>query len=143
MTTLDTDRQPGELGHTTDHDILHIAHSRSLIVLGREGILIAPDIGALRIRWPFPITIVGITMACGTAPTGNSIKCDFNKNGTTIYTTQANRPTIAAGANATVSPPLPDITAFAAGDYLTMDVDQVGSTAAGADLTAMIQYEAA
>jgi len=54
-----------------------------------------------------------------------------NKNtdgqGTTMYTTQANRPTVSNGnkyANAT----LPDVTAFAAGDVPKVYVDQVGTS---------------
>ena len=34
-----------------------------------------------------------------TPPAGAALVVDVNKNGTTIYTNQANRPSIAAGAN--------------------------------------------
>lgn len=84
-------------------------------------------------------TIVGVraTVAVGKAPTGASVIFDVNKNGTTIFTTQGNRPTIAAaatiGALAT-----PNITALAAGDVLTVDVDQIGSTLAGSLATITI-----
>jgi hypothetical protein len=61
---------------------------------------------------------------------------DVNKNGTTIFTTQANRPTIAIGANTALG--TPDITALAQNDYLTFDVDQIGSTVAGANLTVQV-----
>lgn len=93
--------------------------------------------GTGTLRWLCPwtsATIQGSVAAVGTAPTGASVICDVKKNGTTIYTTSSNRPTIAAAANATTTMPTPDITALALGDYLTVDIDQVGSTVAGADL---------
>lgn len=73
------------------------------------------------------------------APTGASIIVDVNKNGTTLYTTQGNRPTIAIGSNASTTT-LPDVLTFAANDILSVDVDQVGSTIAGGDnLTVVIR----
>jgi hypothetical protein len=60
-----------------------------------------------------------------------------NKNGTTIFTTQANRPTIAISGNTDESG-VPDVTALADGDYLEVDIDQIGSTVAGSDLTVQI-----
>lgn len=78
-------------------------------------------------------TIVGVraAVAVGKAPTGASIIFDVNKNGTTIFTTQANRPTITATNTKSSSLAVPNVTALAAGDTLTVDVDQVGSTLAG------------
>lgn len=78
-------------------------------------------------------TIVDVRAYLDTAPTGSSFIVDVNKNGTTLFTTAANMPTIAASANAS-STTLPDITAVAAGDRLTIDVDQIGSTVAGSGL---------
>jgi hypothetical protein len=96
--------------------------------------------GTARFRFPAAATIIGVSMAINTAPTGASLIADVNKNGTTIFTTQANRPSIAISANATASPAVPDVTAYAAGDYVTIDVDQVGSTIAGSDLTVHVRY---
>ena len=82
------------------------------------------------------ITISKVRASVGTAPTGASLIVDVNKNGTTIFTTQSARPTIAAsGVTATGTPA---VTAWADGEYLTVDVDQVGSSVAGADLTVTI-----
>lgn len=83
-------------------------------------------------------TITGTRLMVGTAPTGAALIVDVNKNGTTIYTTQGNRPTIADGANAGGPGTAPDVTSLAAGDYLTVDIDQVGSTVAGSDLTVSV-----
>ena len=80
-----------------------------------------------------------LRMRAGTAPTGASLIADINKNGVTMFTTQANRPTIAAGANSAGAVTLPDITALAAGDYVSVDIDQIGSGVAGSDLTVAIK----
>ncbi len=94
---------------------------------------------ANKARFTAPVTgsIVGVYISAITAPVGAAILVDLNKAGTTMFTTQANRPTIADGANdGTVK--VPDVTAVAAGDVLTVDVDQVGSGTAGSNLTVSI-----
>jgi hypothetical protein len=80
-------------------------------------------------------TIVSVRASVETSPTGASIKVDVNKNGTTIFTTQANRPTIAIGGTTSGKVTNADVTSVADGDFITVDVDQVGSTVAGSDLT--------
>jgi len=83
---------------------------------------------------PCTLTITKVKLVVKTAPTGQAIIVDVNKNGTTIFTTQANRPQIAAG-NTTGDSGTPDVTALAETDKLTIDIDQVGSGTSGADLT--------
>jgi hypothetical protein len=97
-------------------------------------------VGVSRIPLAAASTITGVTASSNTAPTGASLKFDVNKNGTTIFTTPANRPTLAISANETSAQAVPDVTALAAGDYLTADIDQVGSTVAGADLVVVVYY---
>lgn len=82
--------------------------------------------------------IVAVAAMVNTVPTGaTTLKIDVNKNGTTIYGTQANRPIWAASANAaTVG--AHSVTSVTAGDYLTVDIDDVGSTIAGKDLDVVI-----
>jgi hypothetical protein len=70
-----------------------------------------------------------------TAPTGASLIIDINKNGTSIWNTnQPNRAVITAG-NTSGSGTSFDTTSLAEGDILTVDVDQVGSTVSGSDIT--------
>jgi hypothetical protein len=83
---------------------------------------------------PCTLTITKVKLVVKTAPTGAAIIVDVNKNGTTIFTTQANRPQIAISGT-TGDSGTPDVTALAETDKLTIDIDQVGSTVAGADLT--------
>lgn len=96
--------------------------------------------GTLPFPAPFNMTILGVRAAVGTPPTGDDAIVDVNKNGTTIFTTQGNRPTISDG-NATSTEATPDVTSVDEGDLLTVDIDQVGSSTAGADLVVVIRFE--
>jgi len=84
-------------------------------------------------------TISNVVVGVGTAPTGSTAIFDVNKNGTTIFTTQANRPTISISGFYDGSS-TPDVTSLSAGDYLTVDVDQVGSTVPGSDAVIRIIF---
>lgn len=112
-----------------------------MAVFAQPGVLVAGN-GVARFLFPFTATLKGAVACVNTAPTGATIIVDVNLNGVTIYTTTAHRPTIAAGAFATTTQPTPDVTAAHIGDYLTVDIDQIGSTIAGADLTIQVLYTA-
>lgn len=91
---------------------------------------------------PCALTITNIKMDIGTAPTGANLIVDIHKNGTTIFTTQANRPTIVA-TETTEDSSAPDVTSIVAGDKITLIVDQVGSTVKGTNLSATVICEVA
>lgn len=80
-----------------------------------------------------------VRASVGTAPTGASILIDVNVGGTTIFTTQANRPTIAAAGHTSGAVTDMDVAVIADGDYITVDVDQVGSSVAGSDLVVQVE----
>lgn len=106
-----------------------------VIRVGKSGTL-TTGAGVTPVNSSRPRTLLGVFLACNTAPTGAAILVDVNKNGTTIFTTQGNRPTIAISAKTSTVIAVPDVTTFAAlSDVLTFDIDQIGSTIAGADLT--------
>jgi hypothetical protein len=71
--------------------------------------------------------IIGVRMTVGDAPSSTSAVCDLNKGGTTMYTTQANRPSVSAASNTNSSITLPDIVTIDANEYLTVDVDTASS----------------
>jgi hypothetical protein len=87
---------------------------------------------------PFAGKIVKAWMVAKTGPTGASLIVDVNKNGTSIWdATQANRVRILAGATEGTQTAF-DTTTFSAGDNFTIDVDQIGSTEAGQDVTVVL-----
>lgn len=115
--------------------ILATENEGHALTIGNLPGTVAVGSGTTRFYNPFgrPMTLYKGFASVGVAPTGAPLIVDINKNGTTTFTTQANRPTIAVSTffDDTVAP---DVTSWAAGDYLTFDVDQIGSTVAGADL---------
>jgi hypothetical protein len=109
------------------------------ITFSRAG-TVATGIGAARVYndTGSTLTITFVRASAGTAPTGQSLIVDVNIDGSTIFSTQANRPTIAAAANTSGKVTSMNTTSIATGQYFTVDVDQVGSGTAGADLTVAI-----
>lgn len=84
--------------------------------------------------------IVGVKLRVDTAPTGAAIIVDVNVNGTTIFTTQANRPTIAISGTSSTYVTNMNTTAVAADSYITVNIDQVGSTNPGQGLTVYLFF---
>jgi len=90
-----------------------------------------------RLLAPCALTLTKVRLVVDTAPTDANLIVDVHTGteaGTTIFTTQGNRPTIVAAAKTGVSA-APDVTAIAEGDEFSVYVDQIGSTIAGSDLT--------
>lgn len=93
-------------------------------------------------RWvaPFDGEVVNVIATVGTAPTGDDLIIDLEKNGTTVFSTTANKPTVEATKKTSALSARPDVPRFAAGDVLAINVTQVGSTVAGSDLDVVVQY---
>jgi hypothetical protein len=97
-------------------------------------------------RWVAPIAgdILEVVATVGTQPTGAPLIVDVQKNGVSIFSTTANRPTIAVSTNTstwTGAAGDPDTRSFAPGDVLALNVVQVGSTVAGSDLDVTVAYQ--
>jgi hypothetical protein len=87
---------------------------------------------------PQNMTIVKAWAIARTGPTGADIIVDINKNGSTIWSTQANRLKIVDGQT-TGNTTTFNTTALSAGDYLDFDIDQVGSSVGGVDITIVLE----
>lgn len=119
------------------------ARTDDLATFAMSGGLTAPTPGTLRFRFPFVATIEGVSAAVNTAPTGADIVLDVNKNGVSVYPFST-KPTIPAGDFDTGGVEMvPDTTNLNPGDYLQVDIDQVGSIVSGSDLTVFIHYSRA
>jgi hypothetical protein len=111
------------------------------VIISRSGPI---AVGVIPFRFPVKggtFQIQTVAAMLNTAPTGaTTAKIDINKNGTTIYGTQTNRPIWTASANAaTVS--AHDATTVTDGDYLMVEIDAIGNTIAGSDLTVAIRMQ--
>jgi hypothetical protein len=85
---------------------------------------------------PFACTLETIVARVNSAPAGASDIFDINYDGTTIFSTQANRPTIAIGSNFPTVGAASTVNFAAGSHWLSLDIDQIGSTpgSVGADL---------
>jgi hypothetical protein len=66
------------------------------------------------------------------APTGANVEIRVNKNGSSATTFTIPTNTSRANANVSIS--------TVEGDYITVDITQVGSTVAGSDLSLVFEY---
>lgn len=99
-------------------------------------------VGPITMTWTndtgVPLAIRSVRAVVRTAPTGASVLVDVNVNGTTVYATQGNRPTIAAGATNSGKSTGFSGSTIPDGAAVTVDIDQIGSTVAGAELTVQV-----
>jgi hypothetical protein len=101
-------------------------------------------VGAKPFRWYPPIPsgrtaiVQQAALMIGTAPTGQPLVVDVNKNGLSVFSGVAAQPQLAVGQNFGISG-LSGI-ALSPTDFLTIDVDQVGSGVPGADLVVQVRF---
>jgi hypothetical protein len=86
----------------------------------------------------YDLTFNDVTLRVKTAPTGAAVIIDIKKNGTSIFST---KPQIADGALTGGSGAVFSSTTVTSGDVLTFDVNQVGSTVPGQDLTIGLSFK--
>ena len=86
------------------------------------------------------VTVEDVELHVKTAPTGATLIVDINEDGTTLFST---KPEIDISGTSEDDNHAFSDTSLAAGAELTMDVDQVGSTVAGADLTVLLHCKEA
>src|SRR5690606_31389754 len=94
-------------------------------------------------RMPYAFTLTAVRASVTTAPTGSALQVDINEGGTSILSTKL---TIDAGEKTSTTAETPAVisdTALADDAEITIDIDVVGSTIAGAGLkVVLIGYRA-
>jgi len=94
-----------------------------------DGSFIAPEDG----------TIQSVSVHAQIPGSAGSTILDVNINGTTAYTTQGNRPTLAYDdADGILIATAPDVTSVSAGDIITVDIDQVATGASSLSVTILL-----
>jgi hypothetical protein len=83
---------------------------------------------------PFAMTLTGIRSSVTTAPTGSTLVVDLNEGGTSVLSTKLSidateKTSVTAATAAVISD-----SALADDAEMTIDIDQIGSTIAGAGL---------
>lgn len=92
---------------------------------------------------PFPYTgsgtVVDVRAVVGTAPTGQALVVDVHINGSSLWAATIDKPTIAVSAKDSGLTPPDQNAVLSDGDVITVDIDQVGSTIAGGNLTVVVR----
>jgi len=105
-----------------------------LLACSDETTALTVGTGKVTFRCPFAFTITGVSASVTTAPVGSTIICDINEAGSTILSTKlsidASEKTSTSAASAAV---ISDAS-IAADAEITVDIDQIGSSTAGAGL---------
>lgn len=83
------------------------------------------------------LTILSVRASVAVAPTGDPVIVDVNVNGNSIYSSSANQPTIDIDEYTDLDGSKSTST-ITNGQYFTIDIDQVGSSEPGQDLTVSI-----
>jgi len=84
-------------------------------------------------------TITKAHLRVSTAPTDADLIVDIHKEGTTIFTTQSNRPTISAGSTSGYTTSI-DVSTWGVDEEITAHVDQIGSGTSGSNLVITMVY---
>lgn len=105
------------------------------IAVGDEATALTTGAAKFSFHMPFAMTLTDIQAGVVTAPTGAALVVDVNEAGSTLMTT--NKLTIDVSELSThtaATPPALTDTALAKGALITIDIDTVGSSVAGAGL---------
>jgi len=131
--TVDDNDKFLQFSYTNSKFVLTTAAAGSSVGAGAKGettwqiegaLAIATQVGQTLIITS-PGTIEHIYAYVETLGSSGSTIIDVNKNGTSLYTTQANRPTIAFDDSDHVVSTTPDVTSVTTNDIITLDIDEV------------------
>lgn len=97
--------------------------------------------GPIRKYFATDVEIIDVFIVADDGPTGADMIANIHKDGsgTGMFTTAPNKPTVDDGSNEG-STTVPDDTTVAAGSYLKVKFEQVGSTTPGGAVTILVRY---
>jgi hypothetical protein len=95
---------------------------------------LAAATSVLIFRMPYAMTLTEVRATVGTAPTGSVITVDINETGATILSTKLTIDAAEKTSETAAVPPVISDSALADDSEITIDIDGVGSTIAGAGL---------
>jgi hypothetical protein len=113
--------------HQRDSDVI-------VVPVGDESSSVTAGTNKVRFRMPFAATLLEVRANVNTAPTGSTLIVDINEGGTSVLGTKLSidageTTSTTADAAATITD-----TALADDAEISIDIDQIGSTVAGAGL---------
>ena len=86
------------------------------------------------LRMPYAFTLTAVRASVTTAPVGSTLTVDINEAGSTILSTKITIDASEKTSTTAATPPVISDTSLADDAQMTVDIDQVGSSTAGAGL---------
>ena len=142
--------QSGALKDVTVQDIADLGSGAVASVNGDTGAVIVPvpigiacsdETTALTtgtakatFRMPFAMTLTAVRAGVGAAPTGSVLTVDINEGGASILSTKITIDATEKTSTTAATPPVISDSSLADDAEITIDIDTVGSTIAGAGL---------
>ena len=105
-----------------------------LLACSDETTALTVGTGKVTFRCPFAFTITGVSASVTTAPVGSTIIIDINEAGSTILSTKLSIDAAEKTSTSAASAAVISDANIAADAEITVDIDQIGSSTAGAGL---------
>lgn len=105
-----------------------------IIAVGDETSALTAGTNKVRFRMPFAFTLTGVRASVNTAPTGAALIVDINEGGSTILSTKLSIDATETTSTTAAAPAVISDSALADDAEISIDIDQIGSTIAGAGL---------
>lgn len=105
-----------------------------IIAVGDESTALTTGTNKVRFRMPYAFTLTGVRASVNTAPTGANLVVDINEGGSTILSTKLSIDATETTSTTAATPAVISDSALADDAEISIDIDQIGSTIAGAGL---------
>lgn len=109
-----------------------------IIAIGDETTAATAGTAKVTFRMPYSFTLTAVRASCTTAPTGSTATIDINENGTSILSTKITIDATEKTSTTAATPAVISDPSLADDAEITIDIDQVGSTVAGAGYKVML-----
>ncbi len=121
--------QAADAGHAHQRDVDVI-----VIPVGDESTALTAGPNKVRFRMPFPATLLAVRNSLNLAPTGSPLIVDLNEDGTSVLGTKLSTDAGETSSTTAASPATITDPSLADDAEISLDIDQIGSTFAGAGL---------
>ena len=122
-----TDAARADHAHQRDADVI-------VIPVGDESTALTTGTNKVRFRMPFAATLLAVRANVNTAPTGSTLIVDVNEAGTSVLGTKLSIDASETSSTTAASAATITDSSLADDAEISIDIDQIGSTVAGAGL---------
>ena len=129
-----TDAEAVVIGNTSGTNTGDEFTESFIIAIGDETTAATTGTAKTTFRMPYAFTLTDIRAHCVTAPTGATLTLDVNESGSTILSTKLTIDSTEKTSETAATQPVISDSALADDSEITIDIDQIGSTVAGAGI---------